>query len=140
MYSKTIKNRQFSVHFLLRGFWELLDELCSQSVMSQIARQDILERDAPCQITESDYGGRQLDILVHVLEPKQKNCIMGIKRKFSQPTEYYAKKRPCNQKDTEEFQMKMTIVIDFRWYFNSRYTLTYFQINMGEKVAIFGHF
>ena len=40
--------------------------------MSQIARQDILERDAPCQITESDYGGRQLDILVHVLEPKQK--------------------------------------------------------------------
>ena len=29
--------------------------------MSQIARQDILERDAPCQITESDYGGRQLD-------------------------------------------------------------------------------
>ena len=63
MYSKTIKNRQFSVHFLLRGFWELLHELCSQSVMSQIARQDILERDAPCQITESDYGGRQLDIL-----------------------------------------------------------------------------
>ena len=52
--------------------------------------------------------------VVHVLELKQKNCIMGIKRKFSQPTQYYAKKRPCNQGDTEEFQMKMTIVIHFR--------------------------
>ena len=68
--------------------------------------------------------------VVHVLELKQKNCIMGIKRKFSQPTQYYAKKRPCNQGDTEEFQMKMTIVMSYiSADFSIHDTLTYFKIN-----------
>ena len=100
MYSKPIKNR-FPPSFLRT--WGALFSICH---VTNCTTRHIREG---CPLSDNRIRLRWKAIrytVVHVLELKQKNCIMGIKRKFSQPTQYYAKKRPVIKETLKNFKWK----------------------------------